>query len=167
MSRTIRQSNSTKKPTTLRKPKRTARPPEQMINDAPRRFDDASLQIGESTRQGDFYFVRLPVKPLKSTPSNRRQLGEGNTQGARHILDRPNFLECDALMVADAIYGATESFRPGRGVRIAPKYIVGVFTGCAVEHPEHGNHIFPSHFILAAVNQRSLDAEEREQRVRD
>lgn len=137
---------------------------EQIINDAPRFI--ASFQPGDVSAQGDLLIVCLPKLPESAKPRINRQLAEGSTQGSRHILERGDVYDCDASRVAAMI-------RKLLGVEIATAYLGPVFVSPAnptandLTHPEHGNQGFQAGAVCAVVYQRSLDAEEREARVRD
>lgn len=138
--------------------------PESIVNDASRLHE--SFEVGDVAHQGDLIFVRVESLPKSAKASRERQLADGNTQGSRHILSRGKCYAADAGELAMLISSAN-------GCKIDAKYIGPVFvspkfpTADDVTHPEHGNHGFPAGAVIVCVYQRSLDAEEREQRVRD
>ncbi len=116
------------------------------------------------TAQGDLYFVALPRLPRSAKDRKSRQLAEGDTQGSRHMLTIGDVFDADAAEVAAMI-------EKSAGVKVDARYIGPVFRSADarayVEHPEHGDHDYQCETVRATVYQRSLDAEEREQRVRD
>jgi len=130
---------------------------ENIINNQTRTFTDTPA----STRQGDLYFVAISGLPASARPRDDRQLADGNTQGSRHMCKTGSVYNADKDEVAALIHEAM-------GVEIDTKYIGPVFKGPAyVEHPEHGDHDFQCDSVFAVVVQRSMDADEREQRVQD
>lgn len=138
--------------------------PETIINNAPRLFDD--FPVGSVSHQGDLILVAIAAVPKSAKPRANRQLAEGTTQGSRHVLTRGDVFDCSAGEVVKAIKKAT-------GCDVDAKYIGPVFvspnnpTARDLDHPEHGPQGFPAGTVCATVYQRSLDAEEREQRVLD
>lgn len=135
---------------------------ECIVNDAPHTHE--TWACGDVGLQGDLIFVGIGSLPKSAKPRKNRQLAEGNTQGSRHILSGGRCYECDTAEVAKLIKAATKT-------AVDAKYIGPVFTTpCEVQHPEHGDHVWPKSLgkcFVAVVFQRSLDAEEREQRVQD
>jgi hypothetical protein len=133
---------------------------EAIVNDDP--VSHKTWSIGDVAHQGDLIFVCIGARPARAKPRANRQLADGNTHGSRHILDRGEAFDADKSMVADAIRNATKA-------NVDVKYIGPVFTGkgAHVDHPEHGPHTFEPNTCTAVVYQRSLDSEEREQRVLD
>ena len=128
---------------------------EQIANDAPRVFDD--FPVGSVSHQGDVILVSIAEIPATRKVRKDRQVADGNTRGSRHILKGGRLWDADA---AGLITDAT-------GARIEPQYLGPVFRGGELTHPEHGNQTFPKGCTIAVVYQRNLDAEQREQRVRD
>lgn len=120
--------------------------------------------VGDVAHQGDVIFVGIAKLPGSAKPRKNRQLAEGNTQGSRHVLKGGRCFDCDQAEVSQLIEFATRQ-------SIAARYIGPVFTTNAeVDHPEHGNHVWPKSLgkqVVAVVYQRNLDSEEREQRVID
>lgn len=139
-------------------------PAENVTNDATRTITDAMMAVGDNYAQGDIYFVRIRNLPKSAKPRKSRQLAEGDTQGSRHICAIGDVYDCDPAEVVEAISAAC-------GCDVGEQYVgpvVRTADGVAlVEHPEHGDHRYDGDMVLACVFQRSLDAEEREQRVRD
>lgn len=132
---------------------------ETIVNDAT--HTHSTWETGDVAHQGDVIFVAIKRLPKSAVPRKDRQLAEGNTQGSRHIADTGNVYDADPAEVAAAIKAAT-------GCDIAADYVGPVFEGPAhISHPEHGDQVFPGHCTVAVVYQRSLDAEQREARVRD
>jgi hypothetical protein len=140
--------------------------PERMVNDAPRTFTDADFEIGTVSHQGDVILVRIRELPAGAKPRLNRQMAIGSTQGARHILERGDAFDCDAEKVVAAIRAVC----PGTE-DIPAQYVGPVFKTrdgvASLPHPEHGDQHFEGDMTIACVYQRNLDAEEREQRVRD
>jgi len=131
---------------------------ENVTNDDAVTVTESMLGIGECHAQGDLMFVRLGGLPKGSKPRDNRQLAEGTTQGSRHICEVGEVYDCDAAMVAKLINVNARYVGP----------IIRTVDGRAdVTHPEHGDHFYRGDMVLACVFQRSLDAEEQEQRVRD
>src|SRR5438128_930698 len=92
---------------------------------------------------------------------------KGETQGARHVLSpHAKLYDAGKEEIAKLVREAT-------GCEVARQYIGPVFVSPAnptaddLCHPEHGNQGFPAGTVCAVIYQRSLDAEQRESRVRD
>lgn len=138
---------------------------ESMVNDEPRMFDESSFSVGDAAHQGDLIFVRIESLPESAVRRDNRQLAEGSTQGSRHILEFGLVFDCDRDSVS------SEISKVCHGVSVDPQYIGPVIQtsdGVAdITHPEHGDHLYRGDMVIACVYQRSLDAEQREQRVRD
>lgn len=138
---------------------------ECIVNDAPRTFTEADLTVGSIGRQGDLYLVRIAALPASAKPRRNRQLADGNTQGSRHVLERGEAFDCAPAAVVAAIKIVCPK------ASVAESYVGPVFrtvNGAALlTHPEHGDHGYVGDMVVAVVFQRSLDAELREQRVRD
>lgn len=138
--------------------------PESIVNDAPRVFTEADWPVGSVAHQGDLILVRIASMP-KGMARKNRQMAEGNTQGSRHVVSVGTPFDCDAPEVARLIKSACPKASVGESY-IGP--VFGTVSGRAeLTHPEHGDHIYQGDMIVACVYQRNLDAEEREQRVRD
>lgn len=137
---------------------------ERIVNNEPKLL--ATFAPPDVCHQGDLIIVATHRLPKSAMPRTNRQLADGNTQGSRHVLTRGDVYDADEVEVAELILAAT-------GCRIDPKYIGPVFvspkepTARDLYHPEHGPLGFPAGTVCAVVYQRSLDAEEREQRVID
>lgn len=133
---------------------------ESIINDETRVFTDSPMVVA----QGDLYFVELPHLPKSAKPRSNRQLAEGDTQGSRHVCAIGHVFDADRGEIASMIKSAT-------GRTVEEQYIGPIFQSAVgeayVKHPEHGDHKFECETIRAVVFQRSLDAEEHAQRVRD
>lgn len=144
---------------------KTLKRPESIVNNSPRTFMDSDFPVGTTAHQGDLIFVRIASMPTSAKKRNQRQLAEGNTQGSRHILGVGNAFDCNADEVVALIKSVC------RKAEVTARYIGPVFTGdcdkADVTHPEHGHHYFRGSMIIATVYQRNVDAEEREQQVRD
>ncbi len=132
---------------------------EGIVNDEA--YTHATWSAGDRAHQGDIIFVGLAKLPASAKKVQQTQLAEGNTQGSRHVLEGGTCYRCDEEELARLIQEATKR-------EVGRTYLGPVFTCPAtVTHPEHGDHIFPHQGVVAVVYQRSLDAEEREARVRD
>lgn len=135
---------------------------ESIVNDDPRTH--SAWAVPEVAYQGDVIFVAIATLPKSAKPRKNRQLAEGDTQGSRHVLKGGRCYTCEAAEVVNLIKAAT-------GLQVDAKYIGPVFTTpCEVDHPEHGDHVWPKSIgkqVVAVVFQRNLDAEENEQRVQD
>lgn len=137
---------------------------ERIVNDDSKFL--ATFGVGDVSHQGDLIIVGIAKLPVDAKVRKSRQLADGTTQGSRHVLERGEVYDCDAGKVAVAIKLAT-------GCVVDEKCIGPVFvspdnpTSDDLTHPEHGNQGFPAGQVCAVVYQRNLDAEEREQRVRD
>lgn len=140
------------------------REPEAIINNAPKLH--ATFESGDVAHQGDLIVVAIKSLPRSAKPRKNRQLADGSTQGSRHVLERGDVYDCDAQEAAKLI-------REANGCQVAVAYIGPVFQSPAnptendLTHPEHGHQGFPAGAVCAVVFQRSLDQEEREQRVVD
>lgn len=143
---------------------RTNEDRESIINDAPKLH--STFEVGDVAHQGDIIVIRIAALPPSAKPRKNRQLADGTTQGSRHVLARGKVFDADAAEVAAAIKSATKC-------DVQAQYIGPVFVSPAkptendLTHPEHGNQGFPAGSVCAVVYQRNLDAEEREQVVRD
>lgn len=134
---------------------------ESMRNDALRVFQPGTFMPGDVSVQGDLYLVCLAKLPASCRVRFDRQLAKGMTQGSRHVLAKGQCYDAAAVEVVQAIEQAT-------GVEVQARYVGPVFQGPALlTHPEHGDQEWVEPCVVAVVYQRSLDAEEREQRVRD
>jgi hypothetical protein len=138
--------------------------PEGIVNDEAKLLEGFS--VGDVSHQGDLIIVGIVALPRSARPRKNRQLAEGSTQGSRHVLKRGSVYDCDAADVVAAIEIATKQ-------QIDARYVGPVFvspknpTADDLTHPEHGNQGFPAGQVCAVVYQRSLDSEQREQRVVD
>lgn len=140
---------------------------EAIKNDAQTHFTPERMGPGDAAHQGDFIIVPI-ARPKGLVPRKSPMLSDDGTRGSRHEVTRGQAFDCDPASVAQAVKQATR-------VDVNPKYCGVVFcadnTGCAeLRHPDHGDHVYsgyPAGQAFAAVVQRSLDAEEREQRVHD
>ena len=97
----------------------------------------ASLQIGESLRQGDIYLTRVPLDHPRGKPWGSRQVAVGNTVGSRHV----------ATGNVDVFAGNPEAlakYRPGFNsdqLRACTGPVVVAKDGdWDLEHPEHPHH---------------------------
>lgn len=137
---------------------------EATVTDAPKLH--ATFEAGDVAHQGDLIIVALSRLPESAVPRVSRQLADGNSQGSRHMLERGEVYTASAPEVAYMILAVT-------GCTVAHGYIGPVFVSPAtptendLTHPEHGNQGFPPRTVCAVVYQRSLDAEQREARMRD
>lgn len=136
---------------------------EQICSDAPR---DLTLGKQDVVRQGDIYI--LPLSKLPPCLKNRasRQLADGDTQGSRHVLAG------DAEMFDPQYTGDVAAFIGSEypGVQLREYQIGPVFLAkgpVTVEHPEHGHRTLTEPGAYAVVFQRSLTADDREERARD
>ncbi len=137
---------------------------ESIVNNAPRLFED--FEVGSVSHQGDLIIVRIAALPLDAKPRKDRQLADGDTQGSRHVLTRGEVYDAPAATMVRAVKAAT-------GCEVGEQYVGPVFVSPEepsakdLDHPEHGPQGFPAGAVCAVVFQRSLDAEQREQRVAD
>ena len=138
---------------------------ENIVNDSPREFSEADFPVGTVAHQGDLILIR--VDSLPATVKNREsmKLVDGDTQGSRHVLQTGLAYDCVPAEMVEKIKAACPKSNIGE------RYIGPVFKtsfGLAeLVHPEHGNHIYKGDMTIACVFQRNLDAEQREQRVKD
>lgn len=135
---------------------------ENMKNDDLKVFDD--FPVGTVSTQGDLILVSISKLPASAKPTKNMQLAIGNTQGSRHILTSGQPYNCDPQEVIKLIHQAIPE-----APLVGESYIGPVFTGpdAYLSHPEHGDQQWNDDSICAVVYQRSLDADEREARVRD
>lgn len=125
-----------------------------------------TFEVGDVSYQGDLIIIGIEKLPKSAKVRTNRQLVEGTTKGSRHVCINGNVFDCNKKEVQQLIQKATQIF-------IDEKYIGPVFvspekpTADDIDHPEHGNQGFPAHTICAIAYQRSLDAEQREQRTQD
>lgn len=137
---------------------------EAIVNDSPHLHE--TFEPGDVSMQGDLIIVAIKSLPKSAKPRKDRQLADGNTQGSRHVMTRGDVYDCDPTEVQTAIREVT-------GCEVGRGYIGPVFvspenpTENDLHHPEHGAQGMPAGTICAIVFQRSLDQEEREQRVAD
>ena len=139
--------------------------PEGIVNDEAKLNE--SFEVGDVSHQGDLILVRIASLPKSAKPRASRQLADGNTQGSRHVISRKaKCFDADATEVSMLIASAN-------GCKVDARYVGPLFvspskpTANDLDHPEHGNQGFPAGAVIACVYQRSLDSEEREQRVLD
>ena len=136
----------------------------EMVNDVPKLL--SAFATGDVSHQGDIMIVGIASLPKSAKPRDNRQLADGTTQGSRHVLDRGDVYDCASDDVVAAIAAAT-------GCMVDPDYVGPVFvspvdpTENDLTHPEHGNQGFPACQVCAVVYQRTVDAEQRIQRLRD
>ena len=146
------------------KKKIAQRKPEAIVNDAAKLH--ATFEVGDVSHQGDLIIVAISKLPASAKPRANRQLAEGSTHGSRHVLERGDVFDTQPAEVVELILAAT-------GLRVDARYVGPVFvspdepTANDLRHPEHGDQGFPAKTVCAVVYQRSLDQEEREQRVAD
>lgn len=134
---------------------------ENIINNERIVFTDADFPVGTASHQGDVILLRIKSLPKSAKKRPSRQLSEGETMGSRHIVESSEIFDCEKPEVSKLI---KESF-PKSNVM---EYLIGpVFKGCELDHPEHGNQVWPSDMIIATVFQRNLDSEEKERKVID
>lgn len=128
---------------------------------------DVSLAVGDVLRQGDLYIVRIHELPIGRKPRKDRQLAEGDTQGSRHVLEGDARL-FDLEQVTDVNREIAKACGPMnlREYQIGPVFEVGA-DGATLAHPEHGNRALTDPGCYATVFQRSLTADDREERARD
>lgn len=137
---------------------------ESIVNDESKLHE--TFGIGDAVHQGDIIIIGINGLPPGAKHRANRQLADGSTQGSRHVMTRGKVFDCDPESISRAIKDAT-------GIRVDARYCGPVFvspknpTADDLSHPEHGNHGFPAGQVCAVVFQRNLDAEQREQRVRD
>lgn len=117
----------------------------------PQRFPDAASP-GDALRQGDLLVTLLDGVPkgVRKADKPRLQLAEGSTQGSRHCLD--------------SLEGVTVYELKDRGPYDGP--VLDLTTERTITHPEHGHMVLPPG-CYAVTYQRTVDSEQREQRVRD
>ena len=136
----------------------------EIINDEPKLM--ATFATGDVSRQGDIYIVGIAALPKSAKPRDSRQLADGATLGSRHVLERGDVYQCEPSEVAAAIKAAT-------GNDVDVDYLGPVFVAPAeptendLTHPEHGDQGFRAGQVCAVVYQRTIDAAQRIQRVRD
>lgn len=132
---------------------------ESIVNNQTRVIE--SMEVGDRFAQGDLYFVCIAGLPAGARPRKNRQLADGATMGSRHVADPGGVFDCPGDDVARAVKAAT-------GLTIGAKYMGPIVqTPALIDHPEHGPHDYRCAGTVAVVFQRSLDMEEREQRVID
>jgi len=152
---------------------------EKLVNNAPRKFNDADFTVGTVTHQGDVSFVRLSRLPKGAEKRLNFQLADGNTQGSRHILTKGRGVSVYDVNFEDYQKVVSESLKENKksakkfslSEQLAgPVFVIKAEAEGTVTHPEHGHQTFGSDtedWIVGCVFQRNLDAEEREARVRD
>ncbi len=137
---------------------------ESIVNDEPHLH--AVFEVGDASRQGDLYFVRIATMPSGARPATSRQLANGSTQGARHIAERGDVYDAPAEDISAAI-------KVANGCGVPARYVGKIYvspqspTADDVSHPEHGNQGFPAGTICAVVHQRNQDKLEGERRAAD
>lgn len=105
-------------------------------------------EIGKYAAQGDVNFVFLPKIPSNAIPAKPvTQLAPGNTRGSRHCIksEHVNHVQFFRLPNPNPLQG-----------------LILVFDAeTEIEHPEHGNHIYPAGTIVAVTFQRKYADELR------
>ena len=124
---------------------------ERIKSDETQQFPEAASP-GDCWRQGDIYITLLDALPKNVVvqKKNSRQLAPGTTQGSRHCLDSLEGVTIYELETQEMLDGPIIFLKEER----------------AVEHPEHGDVVLPPG-VYQISYQRSLDSEERAQRVLD
>jgi hypothetical protein len=138
--------------------------PEAIVNNEAKLL--STFSVGDVSHQGDLMIVGIARLPDSARPRSNRQLADGNTQGSRHVLERGDVFDADALEVLELILEATKC--PVAEVYIGPVFISPAEpTPDDLTHPEHGNQGFPAGQVCAVVYQRNLVIEQEAKGARD
>lgn len=97
--------------------------------------------VGQYIPQGDVNFVVLPQIPEGAIACKTfTQLAPGTTRGSRHCIKQSDLL-------------SVESFRlPSPNPLQGP--ILKLHKSITIEHPEHGDQVWPANTIIAVTYQR-------------
>jgi len=111
----------------------------------------AIMSPGDVVRQGDLYITCLECEPQEGRPAGTRQLAQGPTRGAKHVVVG----DCDVLWV------------PREQAIAALRHVVPVadrlqFVGpvirargpVTITHPEHGDRTLPGEACYLVTYQR-------------
>ncbi|NJN23046.1 MAG: hypothetical protein HC812_20055 [Leptolyngbya sp. RL_3_1] len=130
---------------------------EAIIAHAEQHRDDSERRIrnplpGQLYAQGDVNFLILANIPPQAKPSAPvRQLAPGTTRGSRHCIAEADMAGIDFFAYPDPQPLEGPVLRLDRQARI--------------EHPEHGDHVYPAGTIVAVGYQRRYADEVR--RIQD
>lgn len=135
---------------------------EDIKNDAPA---GVALAVGDVLRQGDLYVVRVHELPARKTKRKNRQLADGDTQGSRHVLRGKCGLFDVRAGDVDALLKKADRRFDVRDYQVGPAF--ETTEAITIEHPEHGHRTLTEPGCYISIFQRSLTADEREERARD
>ncbi len=135
---------------------------EAIKNNAPA---SVGVEIGDVVRQGDLYLVRIHELPKSRKKRSNRQLADGDTQGSRHVLrGKAQLYDVDAQQAIALLKKADRRFDV-RDYQVGPG--IQIEEPATVEHPEHGHRTLTEPGCYLSIFQRSLTAEQLEERARD
>lgn len=127
---------------------------ENQENDLIRKQEVPDMRVGQAYRQGDLYIFRVADDHPVGTVINRRQLADGESIGARHVL-LGDFVIYEGVKPPDGVNVAH--------VRTCLGFAFDVTGGCTNAHPEHSHFVLPKgryqvwHQIDLRTSQRAAD----------
>ncbi len=113
----------------------------EIADDSTIRITPEMIRVGRFASQGDVNFIFLDHIPEGTIPAKPvSQLAPGNTIGSRHCIKLEHLAHVDFFVFP--------SPNPLQGP------VLRFNRETEIEHPEHGNHIYPAGTIVAVTFQR-------------
>ena len=111
----------------------------------------ATMSPGDVLRQGDLYITCLDSEPKGGRPAGTRQLAQGATRGAKHVVVG----DCDVLNVPNA-HGVAALRRvvPGADAQQFIGSVIRARGPVTITHPEHGDRTLPGNACYLVTYQR-------------
>jgi hypothetical protein len=123
----------------------------------------ATMSPGDVVRQGDLYITCLDGEPQGGQPAGTRQLAQGLTRGAKHVVEG----DCDVLHVPDVeAVSLLRRVVPGADKRQFVGPVIRARGPVTITHPEHGDRTLPGDACYLVTYQRTW-TEERVRRQFD
>jgi hypothetical protein len=111
----------------------------------------ATMSPGDVLRQGDLYITCLDVEPPGGRLSGTRQLAQGTTRGAKHVVVG----DCDVLRVPqEEAVAALRRVVPGADERQFVGPVIRARGPVTISHPEHGDRTLPGEGWYLVTYQR-------------
>jgi len=111
----------------------------------------AIMSPGDVVRQGDLYITCLECEPQGGRPAGTRQLAQGPTRGAKHVV----MGDCDVLWVPrEQAIEALCRVVPGAYTQQFVGPVIRARGPVTVTHPEHGDRTLPGEACYLVTYQR-------------
>lgn len=104
----------------------------------------SDFPIGQYIPQGDINIFRLPEVPESAIPAElSAQLAPGTTRGSRHCIKSEDLSKCEFFRLSNpnALQGPIIIFREP----------------VTIEHPEHGDQLWPAAVVAITYQRRYAD----------